>query len=63
MMLEISIIFSSNNPPVFGLVNIKPAVFSFTKLRKSSIFTIPLTSVDTSTTLKPAIFAEAGFVP
>ena len=63
MILEISIIFSSNKPPVFGLVSISPAVFSLTKLRKSSILTIPLTSVETSTTLKPAIFAEAGLVP
>ena len=55
--------FSSNKPPVFGFVNIKPAVFSLTRLLKSSIFTIPLTSVETSTTLNPAILAEAGFVP
>ena len=62
-MFEISIIFSSNNPPVFGLVNIKPAVFSFTNSFRSSILTIPLTSVETSTTLKPAILADAGLVP
>ena len=55
--------FSSNKPPVFGFVNINPAVFSFTNSLRSSMFTIPLTSVDTSTTLKPAIFAEAGLVP
>ena len=62
-MFDIVRISSSNSPPVFGLVSINPAVFSFTSDRKSSIFTIPRSSVATSTTLKPAIFADAGLVP
>ena len=62
-MFEIVNISSSNNPPVLGFVNIKPAVFSLTLACRSSILTIPLSSVATSTTLKPAILAEAGLVP
>jgi hypothetical protein len=55
--------FRSKTPQVLGLVIMSAAVVSSTISRSSSTATQPCSSSPTSTALKFAIEAVAGFVP
>ncbi len=62
-MSEILRMFVSKMPRVLGFVSIRPAVWGPTTLFRASRSTPPSSSEGTSTVLKPAITALAGFVP
>ena len=66
MIPVISLIASSKTPCVEGYVTINPpkmSLFSSATFLSSSTFMLPFSSQLVTTTLKPAITAEAGFVP
>ena len=63
MIFAISRMFLSKIPRVLGFVIISPAVRGPATFANSSRSTIPSEFEGTTTTLKPAIAALAGFVP
>ena len=62
-MRQTSTMLVSNKPRVLGRVIITPARFGPATSRRASRSTLPSLSDASSTTLKPAMAAEAGLVP